>query len=158
MHLSESIGDSWVRLMNQKSKLLVKKAVDKEQIENGIVYLAPPGYHLLVEPNRSFNLTRNAQVNHAIPSIDVTFESAANSLKDQVIGFLGTGGNSDGAKGLFKIKKQGGYTMVQQPSLAEFPAMPEAALQLSEPSQIVTTAELVDQLLNFDKAFRSELA
>ncbi|MEQ9007539.1 MAG: chemotaxis protein CheB, partial [Ekhidna sp.] len=154
MHLSEDTGDSWVNLMNNKTPLTVKEAEEKETIQNGTIYLAPPGYHLLIEGDRSFTLTYDERVNYARPSIDVTFETAAYSLGNQVIGFLGTGGNSDGAKGLLRIKERGGYTMVQQPSFAEFPAMPESALQLFEPNKIVTVEGLINQLLAFDEQYK----
>ena len=52
---------------------------DKELIEPGRVYVAPPDYHLLVDGGR-FALSLEARVQYARPSIDVLFESVADAL------------------------------------------------------------------------------
>ena len=40
--------------LNGLSSITVKEAEDKERPLPGTAYLAPPGYHLLIEPDRSF--------------------------------------------------------------------------------------------------------
>jgi two-component system, chemotaxis family, protein-glutamate methylesterase/glutaminase len=100
---------------------------DKLAIERSKVYLAPPDYHLLVEPG-SFALSVDARVHHARPSIDVLFESAADAYRAGVIGIILTGANEDGAAGLAKIKAMGGVAVIQDPSGAERREMPDAAI------------------------------
>jgi two-component system chemotaxis response regulator CheB len=100
---------------------------DKMAVERSKVYLAPPDYHLLVEPG-SFALSVDARVHHARPSIDVLFESAAEVYREGVIGVILTGANEDGAAGLAKIKAMGGVAIIQDPSGAERRAMPDAAI------------------------------
>jgi two-component system chemotaxis response regulator CheB len=100
---------------------------DKTPIERGKVYLAPPDYHLLVEPG-SFALSVDERVQHARPSIDVCFESAADAYREGVIGVVLTGANKDGAVGLARIKARGGVALVQDPAGAERRAMPDAAI------------------------------
>jgi two-component system, chemotaxis family, protein-glutamate methylesterase/glutaminase len=100
---------------------------DKDPIERGHVYLAPPDYHLLVEPG-SFALSVDERVQYARPSIDVMFESAADAYGTRVIGIVLTGANEDGAAGLARIAERGGVAIVQDPEAAEAREMPEAAL------------------------------
>lgn len=100
---------------------------DKEPIGVGHVYLAPPGYHLLIDGHR-FALSTEGPVRHSRPSIDVLFESAADAFTHRVVGVVLTGANADGARGLVRIARRGGAAIVQDPATAERSDMPEAAL------------------------------
>lgn len=114
------------------SALHVKEADEKETIQAGTIYFAPPNYHLLVENNKTFSFSIDEKVNYSRPSIDVLFESAANAYGVRLAGILLTGANNDGAEGLLYIKKKGGLVIVQDPQSAESPYMPSAALQTVE--------------------------
>ena len=76
-HISPRSDNKWIALLNDKSNLTIKEADEKEKIESGNVYIAPPNYHLLIERDKTFSLTIDERVNFARPSIDVLFESAA---------------------------------------------------------------------------------
>lgn len=108
------------------SQLPVIEAEDKTPLAPG-VFLAPADYHLLVEPG-SLALSIDAAVEYARPSIDVLFESAADSYGRRTIGVILTGASRDGADGLAAIKAAGGVIFVQEPATAECRVMPEAAL------------------------------
>ncbi len=114
--------------LNSRSVLNVKEAEDKEPLCAGYVYVAPAGYHLLIESDRSFSLSLDEKVNYCRPSIDVLFESAADAYGAHVIGVVLTGANTDGAKGLKAIKGRGGIAIVQNPLTAHAAFMPQAAL------------------------------
>ena len=49
-------------------------------LQQGTVYFAPPGYHLLIEKNMSIALSSDEPVNYSRPAIDVLFETAADAL------------------------------------------------------------------------------
>ncbi|MCY7421184.1 MAG: chemotaxis protein CheB [Chitinophagaceae bacterium] len=102
---------------------------DKQLILPGNIYLAPQNYHLLIEHDFTFSLDYSELVNYSRPSIDVTFESAAQVFKNSITGIVLSGANSDGASGLSTIISQGGKALVQDPASAEYPMMPERALQ-----------------------------
>ncbi len=91
------------------------------------VYLAPPDYHVLIEPGR-MALSIDEPVSYSRPSIDVLFESAADVYGSKVLAVLLTGANADGAKGLARVKEAGGYAIVQDPTTAESPEMPTAGI------------------------------
>jgi two-component system chemotaxis response regulator CheB len=119
----------------------VREVGDKDPIERGAAYLAPPDYHLLVE-DRHFALSTDARVNFARPSIDVLFESAADAYGPAAIGIILTGANEDGAAGLARIKEAGGVAIVQDPKTAERARMPEAALESTVADVILPLDEI----------------
>jgi two-component system chemotaxis response regulator CheB len=116
------------QLLHGRSRLPVREVDDKDELRTGVAYLAPPGYHLLVEPG-AFALSTEAPVQHARPSLDVLFQSAADAYGADCIGVVLTGAGSDGAVGLRAIAEAGGATIVQEPQSAERPEMPAAALE-----------------------------
>jgi two-component system, chemotaxis family, protein-glutamate methylesterase/glutaminase len=128
-------------LLQRRTSRPVVEASDKEPILARHVYVAPPDYHLLVEPG-FFSLSTEERVMYARPSIDVTFESAADAYRERVIGIVLTGANADGAAGLARIKGAGGVAIVQDPRTAEAAAMPEAALGATAADAVLPLAEL----------------
>ncbi|MFT5549333.1 MAG: two-component system chemotaxis response regulator CheB [Candidatus Azotimanducaceae bacterium] len=98
-------------------------------IAEGHIYFAPPGYHLLVENDRTFSLSVDDSVNHSRPSIDVLFDSAADVFGEKLVGVILTGASSDGSQGLRNIKNHNGLTLVQDPDEAEVETMPRAAIE-----------------------------
>jgi len=149
-HISPS-SDSYMSLfLNKLSKLNVKEADEKEKIKPGNVYISPPNYHLLIEENLSISFSTEAKKNYSRPSIDILFETASYAYGKKLIGIILTGANNDGAAGLLKIKEAGGYCIVQEPSEAEAPAMPLAAIKKAKPNRILKLNEIVDLLVKLD--------
>jgi two-component system chemotaxis response regulator CheB len=116
--------------------LQVVEAADKERLDPGTVYVAPPDYHLLID-GPELALSTDALVNYSRPSIDVLFESAADSFEHRTVGVILTGANADGAAGLAAIRRAGGLGIVQDPAGAERPEMPRAAIQTAGADRIV---------------------
>lgn len=142
-----SPGIGLAGLLQRYTATIVVDAEDKDRLEPGVVYLAPPGYHLLVERG-SVALSIDPPVQHARPSIDVLFESAADVYGPAVIGVILTGTGRDGAAGLAYIKQRGGLTIVQDPATATRPAMPEAALTATRPDWIVPLEQIGARLID----------
>jgi two-component system, chemotaxis family, protein-glutamate methylesterase/glutaminase len=126
-HRSTDSSDVMVRILQGHSSLAISEASDKDAIEPGHVYIAPPDYHLLVEPG-TLALSTDEFVHHSRPSIDVAFESAADAYADRLVGVILTGANTDGSAGLKRIRDEGGVTVVQDPATAARPEMPSAAM------------------------------
>ncbi len=124
------------------SRLPVVEAVDKSLIAPGTLHVAPPGYHLLVERDFTLSLSVDDPVCYARPSIDVLFESAAEAYGAGLLGVILTGGNSDGAHGLWTVKARGGLALVQDPATADTSAMPAAALARVAVDHVATPDEL----------------
>ena len=129
-----------------KCKMSVKEAEDKEALQGGTVYFAPPDYHLLIEDNEIMSLSSDELVHYSRPSIDVLFESAADAYGNGVIGIVLTGANSDGSEGLRAIADRGGDAIVQDPAEAYSNPMPRAALALCPEAKIMTLEQIADYL------------
>jgi two-component system chemotaxis response regulator CheB len=133
-------GVGMATLLATRTRLRVEDVEDKQPIERGHIYLAPPNYHLLIQRGW-FSLSTDERVNFARPSIDVLFESAAQAYGDRVIGVILTGANEDGAAGLARVKELGGVAVIQDPSSAERHEMPGAALAAIDAADAVLPLE-----------------
>jgi two-component system, chemotaxis family, protein-glutamate methylesterase/glutaminase len=112
----------------QSSGLLpAVNATDGEQIRPGYIYVAPPDYHMIIEPGR-VRLSRGPKENRFRPAVDPLFRSAAQVYGPRVVGIILSGALDDGTSGLWIIKKLGGTTVVQDPDDALLSSMPRNAM------------------------------
>ena len=146
-HLHPVQDTSFIQRLNEKSALTVKEADEKEPLEAGHAYFAPPNYHLLIEDDQTFSLSVDEKVHYARPAIDVLFESAADVYGVGVFGVILTGANDDGAQGLRLIKERGGLAIVQDPATAQAPFMPQAALAATQVDHVLALPEITGLLV-----------
>jgi len=150
-HIGAHSDNQWIKLLNIKSNLCIKEADEKEKIEKGKVYIAPPNYHLLIEKDKTFSLTIDERVNYSRPSIDVLFESAAEAYQNNLIGIILTGSNSDGTNGIKRVQECGGLTIIQDPETAESAYMPKSAIAAIKPDYISSLEGITELLIKLDK-------
>jgi len=142
----ESHRTAFSELLGAATRLRVCEAGDKDSLRAGTVYIAAPDYHLLVEPG-SLSLSTDEPVQFARPSIDVLFESAAESYRERCAGVVLTGANDDGARGLARVVELGGTAIVQDPSEATRDEMPLAALAAVPDARVARVAEIAPLLV-----------
>jgi two-component system chemotaxis response regulator CheB len=127
-HRGSATPDGVMRhYLEQRCHLEVIDAEDKLPLEDGRVYLGPPDYHLLVDDG-ILGLSLEAPVAYSRPSVDVLFESAADSYGPDLAAVVLTGANDDGSRGVVAVKRAGGTVLVQDPEQAERREMPDAAI------------------------------
>src|SRR5450830_1699903 len=97
LHLPRERPSLLVNIVATKCAQPVREAQDKEPIERGVIYFAPPDYHLLVDAGPQLALSADEPVNFSRPAIDVLFESAADYYGERLLAIVLTGGNHDGA-------------------------------------------------------------
>lgn len=148
--LHRQAGDDQLleQLLTSKLSLPVDDTEDKVSLEPGRIYVAPADYHLLFEKDGRLSLDVSDKVNFSRPSIDVAFESAAEAYGSLVAGILLSGANADGTAGLNAIKSVGGLTVVQAPSEAVMPIMPEHAIANMNPDLVLKNSEIAEWLRN----------
>jgi two-component system, chemotaxis family, protein-glutamate methylesterase/glutaminase len=146
LHLPRERPSLLVEIYEKRCALPIREADDKEPIEPGTVYFAPPDYHMLVERNRQIALSTDEPVHYSRPSVDVLFESAADVYGNKLLGAILTGANEDGAAGLHAIHRAGGVTVVQQPDSAKVPLMVVSALQRNPADFVLSLAEIAQLL------------
>jgi len=135
--------------LQERTKLTVAEVEDKMPIEPGTLFIAPADYHLLIDQD-VFSLTTDAPVRYSRPSIDVTFYSAADAYAAATIGVVLTGANADGSRGLRRIFDRGGLAFVQDPTTAEMPAMPMAAIRCVPDARVESIAGIAAALSALD--------
>jgi two-component system, chemotaxis family, protein-glutamate methylesterase/glutaminase len=133
-------------LLAAKTVLPVGESEDKAPLLPGYIYIAPADYHVLFEHNGEMALDVSEKVNYSRPSIDVSFQSAAETYGSGVTAILLSGANADGTDGLSAVQHAGGTIVVQQPDTAEMPYMPQYALNHLVPDALITPGNLADYI------------
>jgi two-component system chemotaxis response regulator CheB len=128
LHRKSSSDSSLTDLLSSKTKISIWEVEDKDAVIPGAIHLAPADYHLLIEREEVFSLDDSEKVNYSRPSLDVTFESAADVYGSSLVGILLSGANADGTAGLNAIKKNGGTIIAQNPKTAQSSFMPQQAI------------------------------
>lgn len=142
-------------MLSKYTQMNVQEPEDKQGIEAGHFYVAPPNYHLLIDPEKVFSLSLDAPLNFCRPSIDMAFQSAAEVYRDSLLGCVLTGANSDGAQGARFIKECGGRVLVQNPKQAVVDSMPLAAIAATDVDAVLNIEEIAQQLASFAEGVSS---
>lgn len=133
-------------LLSSKTTLKVKEVEEKEEIKAKTIYIAPSDYHLLIEKNFTFSLDYSEKVNFSRPSIDVTFQSAAEVYTNKLACLLLSGSNADGVNGLKAVKIHGGLALAQDPATASIGYMPEQAILSVKIDQVLKVEDMADYI------------
>jgi len=146
IHRKKNFSSEIEKLFAENSRMSLREIADKDKIKNNTIYIAPANYHVLIEKEKAFSLDVSEAVWYSKPSIDVTFESAAEVYGKRSTAILLSGANQDGAEGLFKLKTSGALTIVQDPAEAEMIEMPVAGINLGGARYILSNEEIFELL------------
>jgi len=133
-------------LLKSRTTLEVSEAEEKEFLSPGKVFIAPADYHMLIEDDQSISLDYSEKVNYSRPSIDVTFQSAAEVFGEKLVCILLSGSNADGVEGLKSVNNFGGRVVIQNPNTAIMPYMPQQAVQNVKPHVILDSHNMADYI------------
>lgn len=146
LHRKKSSDSVLANIFASKTSLIVKEAEEKGVIASGCIYIAPADYHLLIEKDHTLSLDFSEKVNFSRPSIDVTFETAAEAYESGLVGLLLSGASGDGTEGLKVVKAFGGTAWVQNPLTAQVAFMPQQAIAEVEVDQIIDADEIANYI------------
>jgi two-component system chemotaxis response regulator CheB len=144
LHVHSSGPSALPQILSRAGKLPAVHATSGDRLEAGVIYIAPPGRHLLIDAAR-LRLSAGARENGHRPAIDPLFRSAA-VLGARVMGVILSGTLDDGAAGLLRVKAAGGLAVVQDPEQATYPAMPRNAIAAT-PVDYVLSVEAIAELI-----------
>lgn len=153
---TESDSTLMADAVSRSHSLPVKQAQEGEQLQPGVVYVAPPNEHLLVTPKGTFCLSQAVLVDFARPSADLLLQSVAASFKDRAITAILSGTGSDGASGVRAIQKMGGKTIALDETTAQFFEMSRAAIATGTVDSILPLDEIAPALVNLVMANSDE--
>lgn len=154
-HMSgEAQEELLVELLRQVTGLPVERAEDGSPLAPGCVILAPAHRRTTIAEGvlRIGAVDRGAS-DHPI---DTFFGSLGAGLEYRAVAVVLSGGGSDGAAGARTVAASGGLVLVQDPSTAEFPSMPRAAIERGAGDLILTPSEIGGEIERFALARASE--
>jgi two-component system, chemotaxis family, protein-glutamate methylesterase/glutaminase len=131
-HMPAAFTKSMAERMDWVSKIKVKEAEDGDIVEQGIAYIAPGGFHMLVSMENyvpTIRLNDGPKVHSVRPSVTVMMNSVAECFGSKTLGVLLTGMGQDGVEGMRNIKRVGGITLAEDESTCVVFGMPRVAIQ-----------------------------
>jgi two-component system, chemotaxis family, protein-glutamate methylesterase/glutaminase len=140
-HLDPARPSHLADILGRRTPLPVKQAANTDRLHAGAVFIAPPGAHMLVDPEGSISLSDRPPVHFVRPAADQLFESIAGSFGHRAVAVVLTGTGHDGATGAQAVKRAGGKVIVQDEFTSEFFGMPRSAIDAGQ----------VDLILPLDK-------
>jgi two-component system chemotaxis response regulator CheB len=143
MHRNISSDSVLEEVLASRTHLKVVEAEEKEMITPGYIYIAPPDYHLLIEKDHTLSLDYSEKINYSRPSIDVSFESAAEIYRERLACIILSGANADGAKGVVYASNVGSKIIIQNPAEAIVPFMPEQAIEHTSINNVLSIREII---------------
>ena len=146
-HLDPRHRSLMADILNRRTSLHVREAVDGEALCSGRVYIAPPDRHMLVNADGTISLTQTTLVHFVRPSADLLFESVAAAYQDRAIAVVLTGTGTDGVMGVRAIKKMGGTVLAQDEPTSEFFGMPGAAIHTGCVDFVLPLSEIAPALV-----------
>lgn len=154
---ASSTGNGLVSYLRKATKATCKLAENNEPIEKGTIYIAPPDFHMILEPEK-IKVIKGPRENKFRPAIDPLFRSAAVNFSSRTIGIILSGLLEDGTAGMHAIKKCGGTTIIQDPDEAAFPDMPLIVSRTMKVNYILPVSDIGKILLSLIKEPANENA
>jgi two-component system chemotaxis response regulator CheB len=146
LHLAPGSASALPAILQRRSRLPCRAAVDGERLRAGEILVAPPDRHLTIEGSH-VSLTVGPRENGHRPSVDALFRTAAAAHDGKVIGVILSGTRDDGTAGLAVIKAEGGMALVQDPTEAMYPGMPASAIAGVAVDVVATSDEMADAIV-----------
>jgi two-component system chemotaxis response regulator CheB len=150
-HMPEGFTRSFAERLDRLSAMTVKEAQHGERVLPGHAYVAPGHSHLLVRRGGAYYYTELSQappVNRHRPSVDVLFQSAAETLGPNAVGVILTGMGRDGAEGLAAMRKAGAYTLAQDEATSVVWGMPKAAVEMGAAAEVCPLPQIAARILD----------
>ncbi|WP_032919070.1 chemotaxis protein CheB [Streptomyces rimosus] len=150
-HLSPRHRTVLDAVLQRRTRVPVTLARDGELAAAGRVYLAPPDRHLLIEAGGTLRLADTERVNLVRPAADRLFTSIAEHYGQRAWVFVLSGTGRDGAQGAQAVKDSGGTVVVQDPSTADYPGMPEATLKAGPVDHVLPLHAIETMIRSFTR-------
>ena len=133
------------QILSRSGPLPAAHVRDREALEQGRIYIAPPGQHLFARAGLAL-LSPSPRVNRHRPAVDVMFASAAEWVAGRTVAVVLSGALDDGAVGAALVARAAGQVLVQDPAEAEFASMPRSALAAAPGARAVPVRQLAHQI------------
>lgn len=146
-----------VELLNKNSLLEIVEAADGIVAVANKVYITPPNHNIFIDGDTIVLRAPDINFIGSKPSIDLFFESLAQSKHHNAIGIILSGTGSDGTRGCAQIKAEGGITIAQNPNDSKFDGMPVSAINAGHIDIILPAAQMGAELEEIQKRMEGEI-
>lgn len=148
-HMPPKFTSAFASRLDQMCPLEVKEAQDGDSVLTGRALIAPGAYHMLLRRSGAryyVQVKDGPLVHHQRPSVDVLFNSAAQSAGANAIGVILTGMGADGADGMLAMKGQGAYTMAQDEASCVVFGMPKEAIKKGAVHKVLPLRRISEEI------------
>jgi two-component system CheB/CheR fusion protein len=148
VHLPPDHESSLPAILQQHTSMPVMAVTETVRVEPNQVYVIPPTKHLTMEDGMIRLSEPDRPRGRRVP-IDLFFRTLAETHASQSAAIVLSGVGADGTIGLTRVKELGGLTLVQEPSEAEYPDMPQSAIATGLVDFVLPAAQMPQQLLAY---------
>lgn len=149
-HMPAGFTKAFAERMDKYSELKVVEASDNEIIKPNVVYVAPGGYHMLLNSNK-IKLDLSPSIHGVRPAVDKLFISASTIYGGNILCCIFTGMGKDGAEGVKTIKSKGGYAISQDEMTSVVYGMPRAAFETGDIDIVLPDYKIAEEITRIVK-------
>lgn len=149
-HMPPVFTQMYAQRLDRICKMRVKEASPGDRVAAGQILIGAGGFHLqLARDSRGYFVTSQPgpKVNGHCPSVDVLFDSVAETAGRKAIGVILTGMGADGAKGLLKMRQAGAYTIGQDRESSVVYGMPMVAYDIGAVEKQLSLSSIGSDIL-----------
>ncbi len=147
-HICQGFLQGLVDWLAVDCRLTVSIAKAGEMPRAGTIYFPPENRHLKFDVDGRFVIVNGSETDEHVPSVTVSFQSAAYRFGSHVIGVLLTGMGEDGVEGMLTIAEQGGITIAQNEQSCVVFGMPHRAIEVKAVSHILPLQDIAFMLIS----------
>jgi len=149
-HMPETFTKFLADRLDQTSRVRVQEAKDGDSVVPGVALLAPGNRHLVVRRSGARYVVQvkdGPRVNRHRPSVDVMFQSVANTAGKNSIGVLLTGMGGDGANGMLAMRQAGASTIAQDEATSVVWGMPKVAIDIGAAGKVLALPAIAPEIV-----------
>ncbi len=149
-HMPANFTRLYAERLDKLCAMHVKEAQDRDRVVQGQILIAAGEFHMRLRRDTNgyyVQCQRGERVSGHCPSVDVLFDSVAETAGKDAIGVLLTGMGADGAKGLLKMRQADAYTIGQDKASCVVYGMPMEAYKLGAVCRQLPLDSIPDELI-----------
>lgn len=154
-HMGPHYVPSFAARLDSLAEPAVQLAYEGARLQQGVVYIAPGDRHLAVgkDPRGYYCRILDAPpVSGHRPSVDVLFQSVAETAGPGAVGVILSGMGRDGAAGMLAMRQAGAFTIGEQESSCVVYGMPRAARECGAVAVEMALSHIAAEMLRAAEA------
>jgi two-component system chemotaxis response regulator CheB len=154
IHLSPLAPSLLPVILGRSTGLRVELARSNTPLRPGVVCVAPPDAHVIVDPDDTVQLDHSELVHHVRPSADVLLLSLALNHHGPLTAVILSGTGLDGAAGAAAVRQAGGHVLAQDEATSQHFGMPGAAILAGGVDEVLPLDAIAPAVLQCAAAVR----